>query len=55
MGKPRYGDMDAFIQKLRAEGYEDVRLIDITDGMSMGHKEAVWLGLAGSALLVGRK
>ncbi|WP_329886547.1 class I SAM-dependent methyltransferase [Pseudoramibacter faecis] len=55
MSKPRYGDMDVFIQRLRAEGYEDVRLIDTTDGRFMGHKEAVWLGLAGSALLVGRK
>ena len=55
MSKPRYGDMDEFIKNLKAEGYEDVRLIDTTDGMFMGHKEAAWLGLAGSALLVGRK
>ena len=55
MSKPRYGDMDAFIRRLKAEGYEEVRLINTTDGRFMGHKEAVWLGLAGSALLVGRK
>lgn len=55
MSKPRYGDMDELIKKLKTEGYEDVRLIDTTTGMFMGHKEAVWLGLAGSTLLVGRK
>lgn len=55
MSKPRYGDMDEFIKKLKAEGYEDVRLIDTTAGMFMGHREAAWLGLSGSALLVGRK
>lgn len=55
ISKSRYGDMDAFIQRLKAEGYEEVRLIDTTDGRFMGHKEAAWLGLSGSALLVGRK
>lgn len=55
MSRQRYGDMDEFIEKLKAEGYEELRLIDTTAGMFMGHKEAVWLGLAGSALLVGRK
>ena len=55
MSRARYGDMDAFVQKLRAEGYEDVRLIDTTDGRFMGRKEAALLGLGGSTLLVGRK
>ena len=55
MSRARYGDMDAFLQKLKAEGYEDVRLIDTTDGRFMGRKEAVLLGLVGSTLLVGRK
>lgn len=55
MSRQRYGDMSAFIQKLKAEGYKEVRLIDTTDGMFMGHKEAAWLGLSGSTLLVGRK
>ncbi len=55
MSPARYGDMDAFIRKLKAEGYEEVRLIDTTDGTFMGKKEASWLGLAGSALLIGRK
>ncbi len=55
MSHARYGDMDAFVQKLKAEGYEDLRLIDTTDGRFMGRREAVLLGLVGSTLLVGRK
>ena len=53
--RARYGDMDAFVQKLKAEGYEDLRLIDTTDGRFMGRREAMLLGLVGSTLLVGRK
>ena len=55
MSAVRYGDMDAFVRSLRDEGYADVRLIDTTDGTFMGRKEAAWLGLGGSTLLVGRK
>ena len=55
MSKARYGDMDAFVSKLKAMGYEDVRLIDTTDGSFMSRKEAVLLGLGGSTLLVGKK
>ena len=55
MSQARYGDMDAFVKKLKAEGYEEVKLIDTTDGMFMGSTEASWLGLAGSTLLIGKK
>ena len=55
MSPARYGDMNAFVRKLKAEGYENVRLIDTTDGTFMGKREASWLGLAGSTLLVGKK
>ncbi len=55
MSAARYGDMDAFVRSLRAKGYADVRLIDTTDGTWTGRKEAAWLGLGGSTLLVGRK
>jgi ubiquinone/menaquinone biosynthesis C-methylase UbiE len=55
MSPARYGDMDAFVRKLKAEGYEDVRLTDTTDGTFMGSREASWLGLAGSTLLTGKK
>ena len=55
MSPVRYGDMNAFVKKLKDSGYEDVRLIDTADGMFMRRKEAVLLGLAGSKLLTGRK
>ena len=55
MSRARYGDMDAFVQRLRDEGYEEVHLLDTTDGSFMGKREAAWLGLGGSALLVGKK
>ena len=55
MSRARYGDMDAFVQKLKTQGYADVQLIDTTDGKFMGKKEAAWLGLGGSTLLVGKK
>ncbi len=55
MSKSRYGDMDSFVRKLKAEGYEDIRMIDTADGTFMGSKEASWLGLAGSTLLIGKK
>ncbi|MBR1560345.1 MAG: class I SAM-dependent methyltransferase [Clostridia bacterium] len=55
MGKARYGDMDAFVKKLGSMGYRDVKLIDTTDGTFMGRREAAWLGLGHSTLLVGRK
>lgn len=51
----KYGDMAAFVKKLKTQGYQEVRLIDTTRGMFMSAKEASWLALRGSALLVGRK
>ena len=47
--------MNAFVQKLKGMGYEQVALIDTTDGRFMSRGEAAWMGLSGSALLVGRK
>ena len=55
MSRRRYGDMQAFVQKLRDMGYERVELIDTTDGSFMTPKEARGLMLRGSTLLVGRK
>ena len=55
MSKSRYGDMEAFAQLLREEGYAHVELIDTTDGMFMSRKEALLMELSGSTLLVGRK
>ena len=53
--KSKYGDMHSFVQKLRDMGYEDVRLIDTTDGAFMTKREALWMALSGSALLIGKK
>ena len=55
MSEAKYGDMEAFVNRLYSMGYEKVGLIDITRGMFMSRKEAKWLGLAGSALLTGTK
>ncbi len=53
--KAKYGDMQAFIRKLRDKGFQQVELIDTTDGRFMKKSEAAWMGLSGSAMLTGRK
>ena len=53
--RSKYGDMQAFVRKLRDMGYQKVELIDTTDGRFMKKSESVWMGLSGSALLTGTK
>ena len=53
--KSKYGDMQAFVKRLEAMGYQKVELIDTTDGMFMNKSEAMWMDLSGSALLTGVK
>jgi hypothetical protein len=53
--RAKYGDMEAFAQKLRAMGYERVELIDTTQGLFITPSEAKWMALSGSALLAGKK
>lgn len=53
--RSKYGDMDLFINNLKKQGYSDVSLIDTTSGEFMSKKDALLLGLSGSALLVGKK
>ena len=53
--KSKYGDMQAFVQQLRTQGYAQVELIDTTTGKFISPFEAVWMELSGSALLVGKK
>jgi ubiquinone/menaquinone biosynthesis C-methylase UbiE len=53
--KAKYGDMQVFLQKAKNLGYEEIELIDTTNGKFMTKGEAGWMGLSGSALLVGRK
>ncbi len=53
--KHKYGDMNAFVQKLQDMGYERVEFIDTTDGKFISKFESVWMELSGSALLTGKK
>lgn len=55
MSPAKYGDMEAFVKKLREMGYQKAELIDTTDGLFMTRKEAGWMLLSGSALLTGIK
>ncbi len=55
MSKERYGGMEAFISKLKSDGYEEVSLIDTTDGKFMTGRDARRLMLKGSAILCGVK
>lgn len=55
MSKSKYGDMESFAKKLKDMGYEQVRLIDTTNGMFMSKWEASWMGLSVSTLLIGKK
>lgn len=53
--KAKYGDMNAFLERLTGMGYHDLCLIPTTEGLFMSRWEALWMGLRGSALLIGRK
>ena len=54
--KPRlYGDMEAFAQRLRDMGYEEVRLIDTVTEAFGSRRRAALMMLGDSRLLVGRK
>ena len=54
--KPKmYGDMDAFVQKLRDMGYEDVRLIDTATEAFGSRRRAGMMMLGDSRMLAGRK
>ena len=53
--KGKYGDMQSFVKKLKELGYERAELIPTDNGRFMSPWEARWMGLSGSALLVGKK
>ena len=55
MESARYGDMEKFAAELKAEGYEDVRLIKTTNGMFMSPGESKLMMLSGSTMLIGKK
>lgn len=54
MTPSRYGDMNAFVEELKTQGYEKIEMIDIT-GKIIDKKTSMILGLEGSALLYGIK
>ena len=51
----KYGDMQLFVQRLKDMGYADVKLVPTDNGLFMSRCEATWLGLKGSAILMGKK
>ncbi len=53
--KSRYGDMQAFTEKLRSMGYESAELIPTDNGKFVKKGEAAWMELAGSEKLNGTK
>ena len=55
MSNSKYGDMESFVKKLKDMGYEEVKLVDTTNGMFMSKWESTWMSLSGSAILMGRK
>ncbi len=53
--KDKYGDMEAFVTKLKDLGYERAELIPTDNGRFMSPWEARWMGLSGSVILFGKK
>lgn len=51
----KYGDMQAFVKRLKDMGYEQVELIPTDSGRFMSAWEARWMALKGSAILFGKK
>jgi ubiquinone/menaquinone biosynthesis C-methylase UbiE len=51
----KYGDMQMFVQRLKNMGYERVELIDTTQVIFMTPREASWMALKVSAIIVGKK
>ena len=53
--KAKYGDMQAFVKRLKDMGYEHVELIPTDNGRFMSPWEAKWMALGGSAIFFGKK
>lgn len=50
-----YGDMKAFADELKAEGFQDVRVIETAEEIFGSKKKAKMVALGNSAVLTGRK
>jgi ubiquinone/menaquinone biosynthesis C-methylase UbiE len=55
MSSRNYGDMSAFVEELKKQGYEKAELICTTNGIFMSSKEAKMLHLDSSTILYGVK
>lgn len=55
MQNKAFGDVDAFAQKLRDMGYQDVHFVDTTKIIFGSSAKAPMLFLPGSRMLAGRK
>lgn len=55
MPRSKYGDMEAFAAQLRALGYEEVQLIETTNGLFTSRGKAALMRMDGAKLLIGRK
>ena len=53
--RQKYGDMQAFVKKLKDLGYSQVEFIPTDNGRFMSTWEAKWMALSGSAILFGKK
>ena len=50
-----YGDVEAFAEKLRKMGYQEVRIIDTAQEAFGSHRRAALMMLGDSRMLAGRK
>lgn len=55
MPRSKYGDMDAFVAQLRALGYEEVQLLETTNGLFTSRGKAMLMRMNGAKLLIGKK
>lgn len=55
MPRSKYGDMEAFVAQLRALGYEEVQLIETTNGFFTSRGKAMLMRMNGAKLLIGKK
>ena len=53
--REKYGNMQAFVNRLKDMGYERVELIPTHSGRFMSTWEARWMALKGAAIIAGKK
>ena len=54
--KPQmYGDMNAFVEKLKDTGFAEVRYVETAEAIFASKQRAAMMMLGNSAMIVGRK